>query len=292
MEKAICLICRSKEIKFFCQKNNYKLYRCLNCELIFVRPIPSNLTAIYSVAYFKRSMDNKRINKFGYVDYEEDKKATRKTFVVYFDKVSRLTKGRKIFDIGAATGYFLDIVREQGWSTGGVEISAYAAGVAKKKGHNIFLGDLADLKIEEKYDVVTMWDVLEHLPNPTKYLKLISDILQQDGILAINTICSSSLWARLWGRHWHAILPPEHLFYYSVKSLEILLKRNGFKIIERSKIGKQFTLPYVCQVLAHRYNLLFLNRLADFFNKAGLKIGLPINLRDNIFIVARKINIS
>ena len=287
-QEIICPICQSKEIKFFCEKNDFKLYRCFGCELIFVWPIPGNLIEIYSASYFKREAANTRANKFGYVDYEEDKKATRKTLVAYLDKISKLTKGRKIFDVGAATGYFLDVARKQGWSTGGAEISVYAAGIAKNKGHNIFLGDLAEPKIEEKYDVVTMWDVLEHLSDPAKYLKSINNILSQGGILAINTIDSSSWWAKLWGKNWHAILPPEHLFYYSVKSLKMLLENNSFKIIERSKIGKQFTLPYICQVLAHRYNLSVLGRLSDFFNKSGFKIGLPINLRDNIFIIAVK----
>ncbi|MEK7160955.1 MAG: class I SAM-dependent methyltransferase [Patescibacteria group bacterium] len=246
------------------------------------------MTAIYSVAYFKWGSDDQRVNKFGYVDYEEDKEATRKTFVTYLDKISQLTKGRKIFDVGAATGYFLDLARERGWSTGGAEISAYAAGIAKNKGHNIFLGDLAELKIEEKYDVVTMWDVLEHLSDPDKYLKSVFGILNDGGILAINTIDSGSWWAKLWGKNWHAILPPEHLFYYSVESLKILLADNGFTIIKGSKIGKQFTLPYIFKVLAHRYNLPFLIKLSDFFNRLGFKIGLPINLRDNIFIIAVK----
>ena len=288
-QEIICPICQSKEIKFFCEKSGHKLYRCFSCELIFVWPTPGNLTEIYILSYFKQEADDKRVNKFGYVDYEEDKKATQKTFVTYLDKISQLTKGRKIFDIGTATGYFLDMARERGWSTGGVEISAYAAGIAKNKGHNIFLGDLAELRIEENYDAITMWDVLEHLSDPAKYLKIINNILNQGGILALNTIDNSSWWARFWGKNWHAILPPEHLFYYSAKSLKILLANNGFKIIERSKIGKQFTLSYICKVLALRYNLSFLDKLSDFFNKLDFKISLPVNLRDNIFIICRKV---
>ncbi|MFH1522348.1 MAG: class I SAM-dependent methyltransferase [Patescibacteria group bacterium] len=283
-----CPICRSKEIKFFCEKNGYKIYRCFDCDLIFVWPMPGNLAAIYSAPYFKRSADDKKENKFGYVDYEEDKEAAREIFISYLDKISQLTKGRKIFDVGAATGYFLDIAKKQGWSTGGMEISAYAAAIAKHKGHDVLLGDLAELKIEGKYDVVTMWDVLEHLSDPVGYLKLINNILNPDGILAINTIDSSSFWARLWGKNWHAILPPEHLFYYSAKSLKILLENNGFKIIEQAKIGKRFTLPYICKILANSYHLPFLSRFSDFLNKLNLKISLPVNLRDNIFIIALK----
>lgn len=287
-QEIICPVCRSGDIKFFCEKNGCKLRRCSSCRLIFVWPAPGNLTEIYSESYFKRAAKNEGENKFGYVDYEKDKRAMQETFSRYLDKISNLDSGGRIFDVGAATGYFLDMARERGWATGGIEISAYAANMAKNKGHDIFLGDLKELMIEEKYDVVTMWDVLEHLSNPDGYLKSVHGILKDGGILAINTINSSSFWARLLGRNWHAILPPEHLFYYSVKSLNILLGNNGFKIIESSKIGKKFTLSYICKVLSCRYHLPFLGKLSDFFDKPGFKIGVPVNLRDNIFIVAVK----
>lgn len=284
----ICPICRSKEVKFFCEKKDFKLYRCFGCDLIFVWPAPGNLAQIYSAAYFKQSADDQRADKFGYVDYEQDKEVSRATLAKYLDKICQLAKGRKIFDVGTATGYFLDMAKDYGWSTSGSEISAYAAAVAKNKGHDIFLGDLAELKTEEKYDVVTLWDVLEHLAEPVKYLKLLNERLNQGGLLAINTIDSASWWAKLWGKNWQAFLPPEHLFYYSFKNLKILLEEAGFKILEQSKIGKHFSLAYICGVLANRYGLPFLNKFSNRLNKLGFKAGLPINLRDNIFILAIK----
>lgn len=289
MAQAInCPICQAKKINFFCEKNGFKLYNCSACQLIFVWPMPSNLADIYQASYFKGGLDCGRENKFGYVDYEEDKKAMRETFVVYLNKILKLTAGRTIFDVGAATGYFLDLAKQAGWQTSGIEISGYAVKIARAKGHQIFLGNLEDLESKEKYDVITMWDVLEHLSDPVNYLRLINNILNQDGALVINTIDSGSLWARLWGSNWHAILPPEHLFYYSAKSLKILLEQSGFKIIEKLKIGKKFTPPYICKILAHRYHRPFLGKLSGFLNRFGFKIGLPVNLRDNIFIIAKK----
>jgi len=288
MEKVICPICGSEINKFFYKKNGHNIYNCQDCEAGFVWPTPNNSADIYEASYYQGGLGAGQ-DKFGYTDYEADKKAMRETFIIYLDKISKLTAGRKIFDVGAATGCFLDLARQMGWQTSGIEISEYAAKAAHAKGHQIFLGNLENLEIKEKYDVVTMWDVLEHLVDPKRYLKSVSDILNQEGLLAINTINKSSCWARFWGKNWHAILPPEHLFYYSVKSLEILLEASGFEILERLKIGKRFTLPYVCKVLAHRYNLPFSGKLSDFFNKSGCKISLPINLRDNIFIIARKI---
>lgn len=287
MEKIICPICGSGKNRFFCQKNKYDIYNCQSCQTAFVWPTPENLSEIYQEFYFKG--DTNGINKFGYTDYESDKAAMRETFIIYLDKISKLSKGRKIFDIGAATGFFLDLAREKGWQTSGIEISDYAAKIAGQKGHEVFLGGLKDLEINEKYDVVTMWDVLEHLPDPKGSIKVIYNVLNENGILAINTINKSSSWARFWGKNWQAILPPEHLFYYSEKSLKILIEDNGFKILEQLSIGKRFTLPYLCKILANRYNLSIIYRLANFFNRGFFrKIYLPINLRDNIFIVAQK----
>jgi len=288
--KTSCPICQSAKIIFFCEKNGFKLYSCSSCRLAFVWPIPSNSADIYKASYFKGDQRGSESAKFGYNDYEEDKKAMRETFITYLNRILELTSGKKIFDVGAATGYFLDLAEQAGLQTSGVEISEYAAKIAGDKGHKIFLGDLEDLEIKDKYDVVTMWDVLEHLRNPKRYLKSVRDILNQEGILAINTIDRSSYWARLSGKRWHAILPPEHLFYYSVKSLKILLEENGFKILEQSKIGKKFTLPYIYKILANRYNTIGTLKFINFLGrKFWRRIYLPINLRDNIFIIARKI---
>lgn len=286
MEKIICPICNSSRNKFYYQKNNCTLYRCLDCRLVFVFPIPDNLCDIYKQEYFQGAKISK---KFGYVNYEKDKEPSKEMFIHYLNKLARMTEGRDIFDIGTATGYFLDLAKQRGWYTTGSEISSYAANIARQKGRNIFLGDLENFKAEKKFDVVTMWDVLEHLENPHKYIKIINRLLKKEGLLVINTIDKGSLWAKLWGKHWLLIIPPEHLFYYSKKNLNILLSQNGFEVLEIKKIGKKFTLTYIFQILYNSKCLEIWNKMAKFFNtEFWRKITIPINLRDNIFIIAQK----
>lgn len=289
-QEITCPICGSEKCDFFCKKNEYNLYTCQSCQAGFVWPLPDNSADIYEASYFNGGLKKETSSKFGYTDYEEDKKAMETVFLNYLEEISKLTAGRNIIDVGAATGYFLDLARRSGWKTNGVEISVYAAKIVGEKGHKIFLGSLEKLNIAEKYDVVTMWDVLEHLVSPKEYLKSIYNILNSEGLLVINTVDRSSFWAKILGKRWQAIVPPEHLFYYSPKSLSKLLEQTGFKIIKQAKIGKKFTLPYICKILVNHFNIKGAFKFFNFLTKGiWKKIYIPINLRDNIFIIARKI---
>ena len=286
METVVCPICKATTIDPFCRKNGYQLYRCCSCFLVFVWPMPGNLDSIYTKGYFK----NQGGKKHGYFDYDQDKEPMKEVFASHLEIFAANTKGRDIFDIGAATGYFLDMARGMGWQTSGIEISSYAAEVAARKGHDVKCGILPDLHFEKKASVVTMWDVLEHVDDPHLYIRAVNNLLHIGGLLAINTIDKGSLWARLLGSRWHLIIPPEHLFYYTRKSLELLLRQNGFTIIEVNVVGKKFTLAYIFTILYNWQGFRLWHILACYFQKTRWrKFGIPINLRDNIFIFARKI---
>lgn len=286
-EKITCPICSSEKIKKFCEKNNYILYSCQDCSVTFVWPILDNLdNKIYKEEYFK---NNGQTKSFGYTDYDKDKEPMKKVFKFYLDKFAKLTSGRKIFDLGTATGYFLDLAKKHGWQTAGIEISDYAARAAIARGHKVVWGQLPEVVINETFDVITMWDVLEHLDAPKKYLKAVNKILKSDGLLVINTVDKNSWWARVMGKHWQMIVPPEHLFYYSKKNLQLLLQGAGFQIIETKKIGKRFSLAYIFKTLYNWQHLEIWRKLEKYFNKPSWrKFAVPINLRDNIFIVAKK----
>lgn len=286
-EKIVCPICQSEKNKFFGEKNKYKLYRCIDCRLVFVWPIPGNLSTLYQEEYFKA---NEGGQEHGYTDYDQDKEKMKQVFVKYLERIEKLCGGRKIFDVGAATGFFLVLAKERGWQTAGTEISRYAAKVAQTKGENVVYGRLPEIKTDNKYDAVTMWDVLEHLDNPKEYVQAAGNLLLKGGLLVVNTIDKDSLWAKIWGKHWHLIVPPEHLFYYSRKSLEILFETSGFKIIKTEKIGKKFSLSYIFRILYNwqRFSAWF--KLSLFFDRPWWRrFSIPINLRDNIFIIAKKI---
>lgn len=255
--------------------------------MFFVWPVPDNLQDIYGEVYYKGHSSNNEA--FGYSDYEKDKEPMREVFIDYLKKIEKIVSGRKILDIGCANGYFLDLARQRGWQTYGVEISEYAVREAEKKGHRAFLGALDKLNIEERFDCIAMWDVLEHIPQPKDYLKIARGLLVEEGTLIINTIDKSSLWAKFWGKRWNAIIPPEHLLFFSGKNLNYLLDKTDFKILESHKIAKKFSLVYIFKVLYHWQGLKIFQKLSQWFdNKFWRKFKIPINLRDNIVIISKK----
>ena len=281
-----CIACDGRTFYFFANKNNFDLYRCKNCRLIFVWPIPQNLTDLYSQDYFSGAKLG-----FGYVNYEEDKSAMSKTFDIYLKDIEQFTSSKgRILDIGAATGFFVQLALARNWKASGIEISDYAASIARQKGLDIMTGTLESAGFKPaSFDVVTLWDVIEHLPQPNSHLKLVHNILEKGGLIAINTPDSRSFIAKILGKRWHLLVPPEHLFYFSYGSLSMLLKNNGFEILHISKIGKKFTLQYIFQTLARWQNLFIWLQLAKMLARSRLReVGIPINLRDNFFIIARK----
>lgn len=149
----------------------------------------------------------------------------------------------KLLDIGCAFGIFLDEARKSGWNVSGIDISKNAVEYARKKyGLDVFMGTLTDAKIEgSSMDVVTAWDVIEHLIDPAKFLEEVGRILKKGGILAIRTPNAECLFLKV-NKFVNAILGDRfakvgnkfehHKYLFSVSSLKSILNKNGFEIMD------------------------------------------------------------
>jgi 2-polyprenyl-3-methyl-5-hydroxy-6-metoxy-1,4-benzoquinol methylase len=164
------------------------------------------------------------------------------------------TRGR-LLDIGCSAGFFLKVARDFGWETCGLEISEDTAAIATQRyGLQVIVGSLQESTFPPGYfDVVTLWDVLEHLQDPKKTLSIINQILTTDGIVVISTPNIDGLFPRLSYKvakvinFWRHPEPPRHLFQFSKKTLGRLLERTGFAMSqvrdERIPIGYTFGSP-------------------------------------------------
>jgi 2-polyprenyl-3-methyl-5-hydroxy-6-metoxy-1,4-benzoquinol methylase len=266
-------------------KNSYNLFCCNSCRLVFVHPIP-NPENVYSQDYFYGAKRG-----FGYVDYDADKEPMIPTFNRYIDLFAKYGKSKgSIFDIGAATGFFLSLARKRGFEVSGVEMSDHASSIAKSKGVKVFTGDLLKLNlVSDSFDIVTMLDVLEHTTNPFAELLEAKKILKKGGLLVVNSPNGQSLLARFLKSKWHLVVPPEHLFYFSPQNLSLFLKKQGFQVLHSGTIGKRFTFQYIFKMLYKWQKLTFWNYLSYFFSKGFLsRLYIPINLHDNFFMIFRK----
>lgn len=282
----LCPICRQKNTEFWFTKNSTDVYRCKSCRLIFMYPIPAKTDQIYSSHYFYGA-----VNGFGYINYEEDKDAASHEFSRYLDYIERYypSKGQ-LLDVGAATGSFLSAAKSRGWSVTGLEISDCAAAKGRDGGIQIITGTLETNELPaNSFDVITFLDVFEHVLYPQQTLEKTRQLLKPTGLLVFNMPDTGSWCARILGKRWALIIPPEHLHLFNRKNFQYLLNLHEFSIIHSSKIGKYFKPAYILQILYTVRHNKFWKKMSENIRKTSLnKCALPINLRDNIFIIAKK----
>ncbi len=281
-----CPACASLNTRFWFTKNNCKVRRCVACQLIFIAPLPDQFNALYSADYFTGATQG-----FGYVDYEQTKQAENVTLQIYLDKIEAKHPNKgSILDIGAATGSFLTIAKQRGWQVAGVEISDYAAAAARGRGLAVQTGTLDNAVFApHSFDVITLWDVFEHLPDPNLTLLKITKLLKPGGIVVMNMPNAGSAVAKILGRFWPLIIPPEHIRLFNPKNLSMILNKHDFTVIEIGNIGKKFQPAYIFQIMYTIRHQAIWRKISNYLQKSRLnRLSIPLNLRDNMFIMARQ----
>lgn len=265
---------------FVCGSNSWKkiyasLVKCEKCS--FVRA--DNL-------YFEFEEENlygaEYFTGVDYWDYRSEEKALKKNFR---DRLRRILKHKskgRLLEIGCGYGYFLQLAEKYFQTTGidlNPEITKIVAKNAKKS--HIFTGDFLKVKLpHSSYDVVCLFDVIEHLKKPDQHIKKISKIVSSGGLLVIETGDIESFLARLQRSMWRLITPPTHLNYFSKKTLSFLLRKYGFVPIETAYVSIVRTIGQTFFRLLRNSRLL--NKL-PFLEK-----DFSLNTGDILFMVARK----
>lgn len=282
----VCTLCKTQSPYWF-TKDAYPYYRCPSCDFIFVFPSPADTASVYGKEYFTGGEGG-----FGYVDYDADKAAMKSAFIEYL-KIMRASLGTtgKLLDVGAASGYFLDLARGHGWDVEGIEISTYGSELGRKKGIPMHTGTLLTYPGGSKpFDAISMLDVIEHVQDPEAEIQKAASLLKVGGVLIINTPDTGSFIARLLGRHWHQYIPPEHIAMFNAKNLSQTLTRNGFVVEKVTCIGKEFTIQYVLEILERHVRIPGFKTISTFIQSTPIgRLTIPINLFDNIFVSARRV---
>jgi SAM-dependent methyltransferase len=139
----------------------------------------------------------------------------------------------RILDVGCSTGNFLYSMQEFGWEALGVETSAYAVRLARQQlGLEVFHGRLEDTHSPSgHFDVVTLWDVLEHTFDPVRTLQEVNRLLVEDGVVGLTVPNWDSLDRHLFGHAWIGYDPPRHLYVFPHSVMERMLEESGFRIL-------------------------------------------------------------
>ena len=254
-----------------------RLVRCLNCGLIYAS---SGIKAQALYAKYRDMRDE---------TYLSEEKGRRLSARIILERIMKFKSGGRLLGIGCATGLLLDEAGKSGWETAGVELSRWAAKIAREKLKlAVFEGLLEEAKYPVKhFDVVVMMDVIEHLPDPGGTLREVRNILKPDGILCVSTPDVGSLASRLLRAKWWGVRLA-HIFYFSRQSLAGMLDAAGFEIIACRSHVRIFSLGYLSARL-RKYSARIASLLAGaiklFLSSETL---IKVNLGDQIEVYARK----
>lgn len=237
---SLCPFCRKDSAVSIVSPVQIPLYRC-KCGLIFQYPLPAEdeLALLYSSGYY---------DSWGNIAEEENvvRSMKRATFRSALAALPAETQIGRVLDVGCAAGYFLEEAQELGWEPWGVELSSYAAGIAGRLfGNTVRQGTLEQAGFPDRYfHLITMFDLLEHVPEPLKMLKEAGRILTDGGLILIVTPDVGSLSARVMGHRW-SHYKREHLWYFTRKRLESLLADSGFYPVVCQSAVKMLTISYI-----------------------------------------------
>lgn len=166
----------------------------------------------------------------------------------------------KLLDIGAGTGDFLVVAKNDGWQITGIEPSIKAKGIAINKGVN-FVESLSALE-SNSFDIITMWHVLEHVPNLEEYLTELKRLVKPSGTIIIAVPNFKSFDANFYGRHWAAFDVPRHIWHFSKTAIKKLFAEKEMKLVE--VLPMKFDSYYV-SLLSEKYKSGKMNFVRAFF---------------------------
>ncbi|MFN0093264.1 MAG: methyltransferase domain-containing protein [Dehalococcoidia bacterium] len=266
------------------------LWDCAECGLRSVRELASQdeLRAVYGESYFQ----SERSHVVGYSDYAADRSCILATASRRLRSIERLLpeKGR-LLDVGCALGYFARAALDRGWTAEGLDISAHAVEHARSvEGIEARCGSIEEAGYAPgSFDVLTLWDVIEHVPDPAAYLRACSGLLRPGGVLALSTPDRRSLVAKATGSRWMGYkLADEHLYYFDRRTMADALRTAGLRPLRAGTAGKHVTAGF------------FADRLQLYAGPAGRLLGgvvrrlglaeraVYVDPRDILFLAARK----
>lgn len=263
-----CPICNSDQLQsvlklndWFLSMEEFELLECEHCNFLITNPHPETekLSEYYkSDEYISHTNDKKGL--FSSL-YQSARKIALKN---KYNTITKFKQEGSILDIGCGTGEFLNYFKQKGWKVSGIEPDTDARNRAIE---NYNLNVFGESKIREfeqySFDVISMWHVLEHVPDLNKRMNELFTLLQNNGFAIIALPNFKSFDASCYKEYWAAYDVPRHLFHFSQKSVRLLGEKHGFKLVDT--LPMKFDSYYV-SLLSEKYKNGSKNLVRAFVN--------------------------
>ena len=249
----------------------------------FPLPSTSDIYNIYKHKYFSSS------RSVGYPDYTENRVIRIATFEFYFSLVRPYLQNKNsALDIGCADGGFLDVLKAEKFENlEGVELNQE---MFEDTGQHfkLFNQPIETVETGRQYDLITLFDVLEHIPDLKAAASNIHRFLDEKGIVVILTPDYNNLQRKIKGKNWFQFKPEEHINYFTQERITTFLKENNFEVIHVSEgvslVNKEFIKDRL-----NRYNYSFLEFLFSVFGRLFFISRKFIKVSNSsIFVIARR----
>jgi SAM-dependent methyltransferase len=258
-------------------KNRSDIYQCNSCGLGRAQAINFDPNIYYTKAYFDGGHAD------GYADYQGAEPVLRREFAKTVEFVRRFRSSGKLLELGCAYGFFLQEARRH-YVVSGIELAQAAAEHCQRSGLNVLQGpvDRANLERLGPQDLIVLLDVIEHLPDPLGTLQLCADYLDPNGVIVITTGDFGSAAAKITGKAWRLMTPPQHLWYFTIESMHRLANRIGLRL---EYVDHPWKLVPVSLIWFQLQRMMGMNAARG---SGGGSFGVPINLFDAMRVVMRK----
>jgi 2-polyprenyl-3-methyl-5-hydroxy-6-metoxy-1,4-benzoquinol methylase len=225
-------------------------------DMLVTNPVPENLAKYYKSEDYISHTDSKKslLDKV----YQAVKNVTLKRKLKLINSFE--TREKNILDVGAGTGDFLKICKSNSWEVSGIEPSLQARNVAHKKGVNL-QESLSEFK-NKKFNIITLWHVLEHVENLSEYISILHNLLADDGRLIIAVPNFKSDDANYYKEFWAAFDVPRHLWHFSQTSISKLFSEVNM-VVEKT-VPMKFDGYYV-SLLSEKYKFGKMNSLKSVY---------------------------
>lgn len=261
-------------------KADIPIYQCPACRVgIAAMPEQFNAAEYYDSSYFNGGRSD------GYSDYKQAGMVLHAQFLRELDLLKSLgARSGRLLELGCAYGYFLDVAKEV-YQVSGLELCQDAVVSCNSRGHyDVHRGEVSrdTLSRFATADVIVMLDVIEHLPDPVGSLEAAAEKLKPGGLLLMTTGDFSSLLARATGSQWRLMTPPQHLWFFTPRSLQVVCARLDLELVYLDHPWKKVPIGLIVYQLCRYVSL----KLA--LPKWMHRVGIPVNLFDAMRLVFRK----